>query len=434
MNDSRYEFDMIVIGGGIGGLATALGAVKRGLRVCVLEASTRWGGRGASDLVGAAKDEAFTFNQGPHAIYPASWAMLRSLGVKPSARVVSPEGSMLDDGERLWPIPGSLSSFLSADWLSAKDRFDLARVLSAVTLARSSQASQTLRSWLDARAMTPKVRALIETLLRVATYGASPEVADADAAIAQLQSVIVGGVRYVDGGWQSVVDALVAQLEAAAVTLHLRARVVALHRLDSSYRVETEEHQLNAAHVVLAASPQLAGTLLRPLRAHVEPTGSPMRAACLELGLARLPEGAVGSAFGSREATYVSVHSNTARLAPEGAAMVHAARYLDDRAPSAGEDRRVIEGALDRAMPGWRGLVVHERYMPSALVQHARVESPSGLQGRPSVVVEALSEAGVMGVYRVGDWVGPSGMLLDAVLSSARTAVACATKAKRRAA
>ena len=90
MNDSRHEFDMIVIGGGIGGLATALGAVKKGLRVCVLEASARWGGRGASDFVGAVKDDAFTFNQGPHAIYPASWAMLRSLEVKPSACGLSP--------------------------------------------------------------------------------------------------------------------------------------------------------------------------------------------------------------------------------------------------------------------------------------------------------------------------------------------------------
>lgn len=429
MDNDGYDFDMIVIGGGLGGLAAALGGAKAGLRVCVLEASARWGGRGASDSV-----EGFVFNQGPHAVYPASWAMLDALGVKVRARVVSAEGSMLDDGERLLPIPGTLSSFLSADWLSAKDRLDLARAFSAVTFSPARPA-QTLTQWLDARALTSNVRALMETLLRIATYGASPDVADADAAIAQLRSVVLGGVRYVDGGWQSIADAMVMLLEKHGAALHVRTRVSALHRLASSYRVETNEGAFVAPHVVLAASPQLAGTLLRPLDAHVEPTGAPLTAACLELGLARLPEGAVGSAFGTKETTYISVHSKTARLAPEGAAMVHAARYLDDQAPSPADDRRVIECALDRAMPGWQSLVLHARYTPRALVQHARVEAPSGLAGRPSIRVDALTEKGVMGVYRVGDWVGPKGMLLDAVLFSARTAAAaCATRTMRRAA
>jgi hypothetical protein len=54
----------------------------------------------------------------------------------------------------------------------------------------------------------------------------------------------------------------------------------------------------------------------------------PVRAACLDVGLARLPEPRRTFALGLDEPTYLSVHSKTAKLAPEGAAAIHVAKYL----------------------------------------------------------------------------------------------------------
>ena len=425
---TTQSFDVVVIGGGIGGLATALDVARRGLKVCVLEAGSRWGGRGASDV-----QQGFTFNQGPHAIYPAAWSFLRALDLKLEAHLVSSEGSMLDDGARLLPLPGTLSSFIAADWLDAKDRLGLMRALLAITLPYSTPASsETLAMWLDARGWRPNVRAIIDVLLRVATYGASADVAAAGPALANLRSVIVGGVRYTDGGWQSIVDALVNALTAGGASMQLRARALGLTKLELGFQIETEGGPVRAPHIVIAGSPQLASSLLGE-SAHTPPAGKSITAACLELGLASLPEKTISSAFGITSPTYVSVHSKTARLAPDGQAMVHAALYLDNRAPSPVADRAQIEAALDRAIPGWRSQVIAERFTPRMLVSYARVEAPAGLGGRPSVVVPSLSKAGVSGVYRVGDWVGAQGMLLDAVLSSSRIAArACAEGARKR--
>jgi len=420
------SFDVVVVGGGIGGLATALDVTRRGLSVCVLEAGSRWGGRGASDAL-----EGFTFNQGPHAIYPAAWSFLRALDLKLDAHLVASEGSMLDDGERLLPLPASLSSFLAADWLSAGDRLDLIRALLTITLPASTpHSAETLRMWLDARALRPNVRAIIEVLVRIATYGASPDVAAARPALANLRSVIVGGVRYADGGWQSIVDALTNALAQYGVSMQLRTRAMTLTRVENGFQIKSESAVFRAPHIVIAGSPQLASMLLG--EAHTPPSGKSIAAACLELGLASLPEGTISSAFGIASPTYVSVHSKTARLAPQGQAMVHAALYLDDRAPNPSADRQQLEAALERAIPGWKSHVLAERFTPRMLVSHARVEAPNGLASRPSVVVPALSKDGVGGVYRVGDWIGAHGMLLDAVLSTSRIAArACAEGARK---
>ena len=416
------QFDVVVIGGGIGGLATALDVARRGLKVCVLEAGTRWGGRGASDVL-----KGFTFNQGPHAIYPAAWSFLRALDIKLEAHLVSSEGSMLDDGERLLPLPGTLSSFLSAD------RLDLMRALLAITVPYSTPASsETLAMWLDAKALRPKIRAMIEVLVRVATYGASANVAAAGPALANLRSVIVGGVRYTDGGWQSIVDALLNALMARGASMQLRTRALKLTKVQGAFEIETEHTHFRAPHIVIAGSPQLASTLLGP-DAHTPPAGKSITAACLDLGLASLPDQTIASAFGITSPTYISVHSKTARLAPDGQAMVHAALYLDDRAPSPVADRAQIEAALDRAIPAWKSHVIAERFTPRMLVTYARVEAPDGLASRPSVIVPSLSEARVCGVYRVGDWVGAHGMLLDAVLFTSRIAArACAEGSRNR--
>lgn len=421
------SFDVVVIGGGIGGLATALDVARRGWSVCVLEAGTRWGGRGASDVL-----QGFTFNQGPHAIYPAAWSFLRALDLKLDAHLVSSEGSMLDDGTRLLPLPGTLQSFLGAEWLDAKDRLDLMRALLAITLPYNTPAStETLATWLDAKELRPNTRAIIEVLVRVATYGASPDIAAAGPALANLRSVIVGGVRYLDGGWQSIVDALSRALTERNASMQLRTRALGLTKVGDAFQIEAEHAHFRAPHVVIAGSPQLAATLLGD--AHTPPAGKSIAAACLDLGLASLPDKPVASAFGIQAPTYISVHSKTARLAPEGQAMVHAALYLDDRAPSAAADRAQLEAALDRAMPGWRSHVIAERFTPRMLVSYARVEAPDGLARRPSVIVPSLTEAGVCGVYRVGDWVGAHGMLLDAVLSTSRIAArACAEGARKQ--
>jgi phytoene dehydrogenase-like protein len=422
---SEMWTDVVVIGGGIGGLACALSLAEAGRRVTLLEASARLGGRGASE-----REAGFTLNQGPHAIFEPSRAMLASLGVCPSAPLVAPTGTYVDDGERLHVLPGGVGSFFGTSYLDARDRLSLGGLLPSL-VGGGGDASLTFGAWLERRGLTPRVRAMLEMLARVATYGADPAHASASVVLAQLRAATIGGVRYVDGGWAAIVDDLAARARDAGVAIELRARVIGLEKTDRDFVAVREEGRVHAKDVVIAGPPPLASSLLAAhgeevVRA-IAPSGPGLRLACLDLGLDRLPDGAVRGAFGTVAPTYVSVHSATASLAPEGAAMVHAALYLGDRAPRPREDRLVIETALDRAIPGWRARVVVERHAPAALACGARVDASRGLAARPSVRVESMSR-GAHGVYLVGDWVGARGLLLDAVLASALEASKLVTR------
>src|SRR5262249_12622519 len=133
-------------------------------------------------------------------------------------------------------------------------------------------------------------------------------------------------------------------------------------------------------------------------------------------------------ALGMDEPLYFSVHSAVARLAPEGGALVHVARYLDDDAPDPKKVERQLEGMLDRFQPGWRELVAERRFLPRmAAVSALATAAEGGVAGRAGVEV-----AEVPGLYVAGDWVGPDGWPVDASLASARRAAELAAQGVRR--
>jgi len=154
------------------------------------------------------------------------------------------------------------------------------------------------------------------------------------------------------------------------------------------------------------------------------PTLYPVRLACLDLGLRKLPEGAARVALGVDQPLYLSLHSAAARLAPPGAALVHVAKYLAGETDAA-SDRRELEQFVDLAIPGWREQLDLVRFLPQMTVTNA-IFSP---QGRP-----AVDELGIPGVALAGDWVGPEGMLADAAVASALRAAGMVQRQRLRAA
>jgi phytoene dehydrogenase-like protein len=144
----------------------------------------------------------------------------------------------------------------------------------------------------------------------------------------------------------------------------------------------------------------------------------PVRAACLDVGLSVLPKSRNLFALGVDAPVYLSVHSAVARLAEPGHALIHVAKYLPvDAASDAKADERELEALLDLVQPGWREVLVERRFLPEMTVSYAATEARTGAaQPGPAV-------PGVEGLYVVGDWVGARGMLLDASLASAESAV-----------
>ena len=95
----------LVVGGGLTGLAAAVGAAQRGERVIVVERGKELGGRGRSETEGG-----YALNLGPHALYGRAHALLGELGVSAEGAIPSTDGLAMRVGGRVVPLPtGALS-------------------------------------------------------------------------------------------------------------------------------------------------------------------------------------------------------------------------------------------------------------------------------------------------------------------------------------
>jgi phytoene dehydrogenase-like protein len=143
----------------------------------------------------------------------------------------------------------------------------------------------------------------------------------------------------------------------------------------------------------------------------------PVRLVCLDVALSSLPDMDALFALGVDRPLYFSVHSAYAKLAPEGGALIHVAKYLGSSiAPKPREDQPELEELLDLMQPGWRELLVKKRPLPSMVVSNAVVNAATGgLAGRPDVRIAD-------NLYIVGDWVGKEGILSNASVASAKHA------------
>lgn len=386
----------LVVGGGPAGLVAANHLLDAGLAVTLLEARGELGGRAASEVV-----DGFRLNQGPHAFYlgGAARTELAALGIDPPGRVPMPTDP------RLVRADGSSRSMMAGA---------AARVVARALRARPDRLTRTSAAdWVGDDAVA-------RALAHVATYTGPLERLSADALVAQLRSVL-RGVRYLHGGWQSLVDALTVRAWDRGAELRTGAAVRSLTRGDGGWVAATDEAERVADVVVVAAGgPARAERLLG---VGLEPPGPPALASVLDLGLARLPRPRRGFAAGLDAPRYASVHSIPDRIADRGA-LLSVASY--GRAP-----RSALEAFADAVQPGWRDELLMTRHLPQMTVITA-IPSPErgGLPGRPG---PAVPEA--PGAFVAGDWVGPTGLLLDAALSSAaaaaRAAAAAATVARR---
>jgi phytoene dehydrogenase-like protein len=260
---------------------------------------------------------------------------------------------------------------------------------------------QSIKPWIDSHCGSGKAGLLLGALTRLSTYSADLALLDAAAAIAQLQLAIAESVLYLDGGWEILIAGLTGKAQSLGIAVQVESAVT--HVEPGAVELSNGE-RLTADGIVLAVSPreveQMTGRRLSVL--------APARAACLDLGLRRLPPGSASFGLGLESPTYVSVHSLYARgLAPEGQAMVHIAKYLDRDATATRDE---LEQVADIAMPGWRAELAVSRFLPEMTVVHA---IPQAQRERPDVDV-----LGIPRVRIAGDWVGPEAMLADAAVAS----------------
>lgn len=418
---SDERADAVVVGAGLTGLVTAVRLARAagpGRRVLLLEAGGEPGGRARTT-----EHHGYRLGLGPRALYRTTRDELRALGVRVPGGEPDLTGSLaLRDG-RLHPGYAAPGPLLRTGLLAPRERIAVARLL-GLSRGRPSLAGTDAAQWLAARLPTERARQAAFAVLRISAYVGRPEMIDAEALAAHFAGVR-RGVRYVDGGWRTIVDALLARAHHLGVRPRTGSRVTAVEG-GARPRVTTADGRgILARSVVLAGLPQRAANRLLDRPEPAAPLGRPLHTACLDVALSRLPNPHRTLVFGVDEPLYLSVVSQTARLAPEGGAVLHLARYDDGAGLGATEVRKRLDELLDLCQPGWRDVLVHERFLPRITTMTAVPEARSGgLAGRPGPRVP-----GHPGVFVAGDWVGPRGLLADAcVLSGAQAAEEAAAR------
>jgi phytoene dehydrogenase-like protein len=364
-----------------------------GVETTLLEAASHLGGRAASEW-----RDGFFLNQGPHALYTGGPAMreLKALGV-----------------ELEWWNPVSSSSVFPR---GGKVRRSPGGVLGTTPLLRQiyrrplkELAELSTSEWLRQSLRSKKARATAAAFVRVTTFVADQDQLSADVAATQLKLGLWPGVRYLEGGWQSLVDALATKAEGSGVALRTRAGARLLHREAGGWTVALDEETLHADVLVVATGGPEDGAKLLGEKAPPAP-GPAAEVSSFDLGLRRLPRRTRRFALGVDKPTYLSRHSPPDQ--PDG--------VLLSLASYAREPRQTLEEMADVVQPGWREQVALERFLPR-MVPVTAIATPGsgGLAGRPAV------DRGE-GLYLAGDWVGPEGWLVDAAIASGAAAAAAA--------
>ena len=363
----------------------------------LVEASSHLGGRAASEV-----REGFVLNQGPHALYVGG----------PARRELDAMGIELD-----WWQPASAASVFPREGKTKRTLGGEAQLgrwfLRLQRTEPEELADVSVAEWLRRSLRSEKARASAGALVRVATFVADHESFSADAAATQLKTVLVPGVRYLRGGWQSLVDALAEMAKRDGATLRTRTGVRGVAREGDGWAIALDEETLPADILVVAAGgPDAVGKLLGE-RAPAAP-GPAAELSVLDLGLRRLPHRSRRFALGVDKPTYLSRHSPPDH--PDG--------VLLSLASYAREPRAALEELADTVQPGWREQLIFDRFLPR-MVAVSAISTPAsgGLAGRPAV------DQGD-GLYLAGDWIGPEGWLVDSAISSGCAAAAAALRSQ----
>lgn len=411
------QVDVAIIGGGLAGLAAATTAAASGQRVLLLD---------GHPLGGRARTESragFVFNRGPRALYLGGEGktILDRFGVPTPGGPPSAREAMGLRGGKVQLLPQNVSTMVRTKLFRPAAKVRLAALLARMARIDPTEfAGITLNEWLAGTGLPPEAADLVRMLTRVATYVNAPDRISADIALRQMQLALGRGVRYVDGGWQSLVDGLAAKATSAGAQLrtHVNVRGIEDRRAtDPGVRILVDGGDIVAGAVILAAgTPSACAAVLGNRPAPWTHVGPEVGAACLELGLRRPPP--IPVIFGIDQPVYFSTHSPPAHLAPEGGAVVHVLRYQPPEGTTTTTEDRAELRDLARLAGVTDDDIVEEVFLRRMVVTGGfPTPAHGGLAGRPPVAVDGHDR-----VFVAGDWVGPTGFLGDAALSSGVTA------------
>ncbi len=415
------KWDIVIVGGGLAGYVAANYLTKANLSILLIEKGKNIGGRARTNKVNQQY-----LNLGPHALYKKGKAksILKELGICLSGK--SPKlGGILIENNIEYAAPLSPLGLFTTSLLNGKERMEWIAVLVKVMgIDPESLAEQTFQQWVMQVGISEKVKSLLYILGRLATYCHAPEMVSAKVIVSNIKNAM-GGVLYLDGGWQTIIDQLhnKAIISGVQVQSHTLVKQINPVQQDHFKLILSNDEEIHAKYVICTTGPHELSKMLNE-KVNLDQNQNSfftqitaVRGATLDLALTQLPKPRRLFAMGITDPLYYSVHSNYARLSDDTKSTVlHVFKYHH---PDDQIDRTSIkdelEQFLDRLQPGWQKYVITSRFIPNITVN----------QRLPQIGDEhklQRSKTEIPGLYIAGDWASPNSILADGAVSSGKQA------------
>ena len=285
--------DVIVIGGGVAGLAAATSLADRGARVIVVEARPRLGGR-ASSFVDPSTGE--TVDNGQHVLmgcYRETFAFLRRIGamatvrVQPSLSVPSIDTAGRRSVLSCPPLPAPwhlLGGIMEWDALGWSDRLSVLRLGTPVRIEQrrlrggtgrmACSPEETVENWLVRNGQTARLREMLWDPLALAALNQPPRDAAAPAFVRVLAEMFGRDPQDASIAFPAVpLDAMYAapardHLEARGGRVVTNALACVITEGDRAVGLRTRGGRELRAEAIVSAVPWFA---VRPLFDEVPP-------------------------------------------------------------------------------------------------------------------------------------------------------------------
>jgi phytoene dehydrogenase-like protein len=413
--------DVIVIGGGWGGLTTAAILAHNGLEVQLLEATGHLGGRSACD-----RKDGFIVDYGIHIISyesegPAAKA-LREIGYDIEFLGYG-KPVIYMDGEFV-PMPTGVSSFLGSHFLSWADKMIIGHGVRKLIVANTSKIADKPLAKAIPGSGRESVRDFYSILSSMGLIAPDIEVASAGEFAKFLRRAMKAReqVSYPRGGSGQINDALAEKVKESG-TISFNSRVKSLDLAGGKVKsVKVHDQELKARAVVLAVPvqklPEMAPSGLssdfRKKCASLIPTAGISIDLCLDQVVSDIDSFFI-------TADPIAMGQFTSNIdpgtAPEGKQLATffyplTMDVLDDRTLLDAEQKRFVL-LIEKMFPGIMDHIEWERVLRLKMVDGFEPRIGQTDRDRPGVRVE-----GVEDLFLAGDCVGVKGQGGDVAFTS----------------